>query len=135
MSATTEPLPLPVAALPPWRWRLAKLLALAAVGAAAVAGAERSQGLPFWLAVALGGLLVVAATVVVRPLLPPLFGPILFYDLVSTARRGRQVIVRCAYIAALLVMLFLLYAEWFGRGGDLTGLLSTERIDRNQVTA
>src|SRR5713101_2385104 len=36
-----------------------------------------------------------------------LFGPVFFYDLVCTARRGRLFLLRCIYAAALLVMLFL----------------------------
>jgi ABC-type transport system involved in multi-copper enzyme maturation permease subunit len=124
----------PSAAARPRRlWRAVAIIGLLFLGPPAVVWAFAGWSEPFTFVLLL--LLVGAATAVVRPFLPPLFGPILFYDLVSTARRGRQVIVRCAYIAALLVMLFLLYAEWFGRGGDLISLLSTERIDRNQVTA
>lgn len=44
------------------------------------------------------------------------FGPILFYDLVRSARRGRQPLLRTVYLAALLAMLFLLYVNWFGGG-------------------
>jgi hypothetical protein len=43
-----------------------------------------------------------------------LFGPVFFYDLVRTARRGRSFLLRCIYATALLVMLFLGYSEWFG---------------------
>jgi ABC-type transport system involved in multi-copper enzyme maturation permease subunit len=85
--------------------------------------------------VALAALILVAVILLVRPFLPPLFGPVLVHDLVATARRGRQVLVRCAYLAALLLALFVLYAEWFGRGGDPLDLLTAERIDRNQVSA
>jgi ABC-type transport system involved in multi-copper enzyme maturation permease subunit len=133
MSATAEPMS-PSAAVRPRRlWRAVAIIVLLFLGPPAAVRAFADWSEPFTVVLLL--LLIVAATVVVRPFLPPLFGPILFYDLVATARRGRQVIVRCVYIAALLVMLFLLYAEWFGRGGDLINLLSAERIDRNQISA
>lgn len=34
-----------------------------------------------------------------------LFGPVLFYDLMRTARRGRYLVLRCVYAAALLLTL------------------------------
>jgi ABC-type transport system involved in multi-copper enzyme maturation permease subunit len=43
-----------------------------------------------------------------------LVGPILFYDLVRSARQGRHALFRCLYLAALLVMLFLLYVNRLG---------------------
>lgn len=44
------------------------------------------------------------------------FGPILLHDLVRSARRGRQPLLRTVYLSALLAMLFLLYVDWFGGG-------------------
>src|SRR5262245_21250690 len=44
----------------------------------------------------------------------PLFGPILFYDLIRSARQGRHAIFRCLYLTVLLIMLFLLYVNRFG---------------------
>jgi ABC-type transport system involved in multi-copper enzyme maturation permease subunit len=43
-----------------------------------------------------------------------LFGPVLFYDLVRTARRSRAFLLRSVYAASLLVMLFFCYSDWFG---------------------
>jgi ABC-type transport system involved in multi-copper enzyme maturation permease subunit len=128
MSAPAEPLTLPRAARRAPYWRLL------AIPAVLVVASVFALALDSAAAVAVLALLPVAV-VLARPLLPPLFGPILFYDLVATARRGRYVIVRLAYVAALAVMLFLLYVEWFGKGGDVVGLFTTERIDRNQISA
>jgi ABC-type transport system involved in multi-copper enzyme maturation permease subunit len=55
--------------------------------------------------VILGGLLLVAATVLLRRGWLKLFGPVLFYDMVRSARRGRYVLLRCAYAAVLLLLL------------------------------
>jgi ABC-type transport system involved in multi-copper enzyme maturation permease subunit len=116
--------------LPLWR-----LLAIPA--AVLVGGAAGWFAVPFGPAAIAGALALLLGSVVflLRPLLPPLFGPIFVYDLVGTARRGRYVVVRCLYIAALLVMLFLLYAQWFGKSGGLFELFTAERINRNDVSA
>ena len=42
-----------------------------------------------------------------------LFGPVLFYDLVKTARNGRGVLLRCGYAAALLATLFFVGFSFF----------------------
>ncbi len=41
-----------------------------------------------------------------------LFGPVLFYDLVRTARRRRNIAVRCLYAGALLLLLCWVYFIW-----------------------
>jgi hypothetical protein len=43
-----------------------------------------------------------------------LFGPVLLYDLVRTARRSRSFLLRSLYAASLLLMLFFCYSDWFG---------------------
>lgn len=40
----------------------------------------------------------------------PLFGPVLFYDMVRTARRNRYVVIRTLYAAFLLLLLFWVYS-------------------------
>ncbi|HXG13116.1 MAG TPA: hypothetical protein VNK04_25385, partial [Gemmataceae bacterium] len=63
-----------------------------------------------------------------------LFGPILFYDLVRSARRGRHAFLRCAYLTALLCMLFLLYLNWFGhRGGGIDSLWTGQTLRFNEL--
>jgi ABC-type transport system involved in multi-copper enzyme maturation permease subunit len=41
---------------------------------------------------------------------------VLFYDLIRMTRRTRFFVVRAAYIAALALLLYWQYAEWFGNG-------------------
>src|ERR1700724_1083702 len=62
------------------------------------------------LQVGVVALIAVVARVAVLALMGNPFGPILFYDLICTARRGRYVLIRCLYLSALLALLFLL---WF----------------------
>lgn len=44
---------------------------------------------------------------------PSLFGPVLYSDLVRSARRGRMTLLRCLYALAMLGMLFAFYCKWF----------------------
>lgn len=55
----------------------------------------------------------------------PLFGPVLIYDLVRTARRGRSTVMRCVYLGVLLLAIFLLY-EGHTHGGRGAALLGQE---------
>src|SRR6266700_6276949 len=41
-----------------------------------------------------------------------LFGPVLFYDLVRTGRRTRNILLRCIYALALLFILYTVYLEY-----------------------
>ncbi len=67
---------------------------------------------------------------------PSLFGPILLHDLVSSARRGRYLLIRCLYVAALLVMLFLVYAGAVGRAtGSPLDVFTAASIDTARVAA
>jgi ABC-type transport system involved in multi-copper enzyme maturation permease subunit len=123
--------------LPRWRY-VAAVLVFAALAALAFArgfwGFALWPNEVLWLDGVLLGLMLVSVIVFVRPFFPPLFGPIFFHDLVSTARRGRFLIIRCLYVAALTAMLLVLYAEWFG-GSGLLGLFTAESLKKNQVTA
>src|SRR5271165_790050 len=56
-----------------------------------------------WLALAL------CAAVLLRRGWLKLFGPVLFYDMVRAARRGRYILARCAYAALLLLFLWSTY--------------------------
>ncbi|HKI36360.1 MAG TPA: ABC transporter permease subunit [Gemmataceae bacterium] len=134
MSAAAEPMtPTRLARRLP-RWRYVSIFTLLPLGAATVLAAGNA-GIPVLPLLGIGALCCGAAIVLLRPVLPPLWGPILFYDLLGTARRGRYVIVRCVYVVALLAMLFLLYAKWFGKGQGILGIFTAETIDRNQVSA
>ena len=52
------------------------------------------------------GALGVAAAVLLRRGWLKLFGPVLFYDMVRSARRGRYIVLRCLYAGLLLFFLF-----------------------------
>lgn len=47
-----------------------------------------------------------------------LFGPVLFYDVVRTARRSRYFISRCAYLGVLTAVLCWMYGLWMMRYRD-----------------
>lgn len=42
---------------------------------------------------------------------PPLFGPVLYYDAVRTARRARYTLARALYALGLLGLLAVIYAS------------------------
>jgi ABC-type transport system involved in multi-copper enzyme maturation permease subunit len=112
-------------------WRTLSALALLLCGCA-VLYYLRSL-LTFGERLTAGALLAAAILFLLWPYARYLFGPILFYDLVVSARRGRYVLIRCLYVAALMVILFLLYGKWLGlRGG---GVLGPGTLARNDLAA
>lgn len=125
-----------------WRGAITFLLALLIIGVPAAALAWYGNALVQWQRVGAWialGLLSVA--VIYRLVGGSLFGPILFYDLIRSARRGRHVFFRCLYLAALLSMLFLLYVNFFGSryvtnrfGGDaVEGSWMGQRLSPNEM--
>jgi ABC-type transport system involved in multi-copper enzyme maturation permease subunit len=58
--------------------------------------------------------LALAAAVAVRDLPERLLGPVLFYDLVQTSRRGRYLVLRCGYAGVLLALLAFSYHNELG---------------------
>jgi ABC-type transport system involved in multi-copper enzyme maturation permease subunit len=99
------------------------MLALGVVGGAVAAGFFAGamtvpQQVLLWM------LLAPALAFVLRPAWQPLLGPVVFYDLIRAARRGRHVLFRCLYAGILLVLLYLLYLEIFGnRSGSWIDVL------------
>ncbi len=73
-----------------------------------------------WQQATLWGALLVAAAGLSRAGWLRLFGPVLFYDLVRTARQGRTFLLRVAYALALLAALFFIYSTYL-EPGDLFG--------------
>jgi ABC-type transport system involved in multi-copper enzyme maturation permease subunit len=65
--------------------------------------------LPLPLTASLWGLLLASLAVLLRQRFRQLFGPVFFYDLVRTARRGQQIAHRCLYAGLLLLALLVLY--------------------------
>lgn len=63
-----------------------------------------------------------------------LFGPMLLYDLIRTARRGRHLWFRCLYAASLLVMLYMVYTTWFvGQGFDAATVFTGNALPISEV--
>jgi ABC-type transport system involved in multi-copper enzyme maturation permease subunit len=105
----------PAAAAHPWRDRAAVLLLVTLVGTAAGCS---FLWLTFSQQVVLGGLLLVVVALAARQGWLKLFGPVLFYDLVRSARRLRFVVVRTLYalfISFILCWLFIILV--MERGG------------------
>ncbi|MBL8795963.1 MAG: ABC transporter permease subunit [Planctomycetia bacterium] len=88
----------------------AKLIAWCLV---VVALARWGWDLPSWLMNALWALLLVGTGIAVQRNAAAVFGPVLTYDLVRTARRGRHIWLRIAYAGVLLVMIYLVWTSWF----------------------
>ena len=115
-------------------WRSLAALLLLTSGMAALGGG--ASFLTPWQLAGAGVLLGSAVFALLRPLLPSLFGPILWHDLVGSARRGRHVLIRVAYAGALLFMLFVVYSEWVGRAtGDPLDVFTAASIDKTKITA
>lgn len=60
----------------------------------------------------LWSILLIALAFVLRRGWIKLFGPILFYDVLRTSRRGRYHLVRFLYSLLILVVFYFLYEEW-----------------------
>ncbi|HEV3117982.1 MAG TPA: ABC transporter permease subunit, partial [Gemmataceae bacterium] len=98
---------------PSWLWSLPSSAVSAAL---LLAGA----GCLYWFGKGSGGagllvawaLWLAASVVLLRRGWLRLFGPVLFYDLVSLARRGRYVLLRVEYAFALLFTLYNVYGNY-----------------------
>jgi ABC-type transport system involved in multi-copper enzyme maturation permease subunit len=104
-----------------WAERLGALVLLAAVVSALLLGRRLSVELQ----VMLWALVVLAAAVLLRRGWLKLFGPVLFYDMIRSARRGRYVLVRCAYAGLLL---FFLCCAWASSHGYSMGRQEAARL-------
>jgi ABC-type transport system involved in multi-copper enzyme maturation permease subunit len=91
-----------------WQERIGLGLVLA--GAAAVAFLSRGLSLSYQLL--LWGLLLAALAGVMRRGWLKLFGPVLFYDLVRTARRSRYFLIRSLYLTGVLMLLCWVWMVW-----------------------
>src|SRR4051812_15403659 len=88
-----------------WMSRLVPLCLLAEAGVAWWC----DEFLSVWRRSAVWGLLALAALVAARQGSVRLLGPVAFYDMLRTARRGRYVLLRSFYAAALLLWLLVVY--------------------------
>jgi ABC-type transport system involved in multi-copper enzyme maturation permease subunit len=96
-----------------WQERCIMLAFL--VGAALVGWL--STVVDFWPALTLWTIYFLALTICTRQGWLKLFGPVLFYDMITTARRSRYVVMRLLYAAILLGILCFMYLIASERGG------------------
>jgi ABC-type transport system involved in multi-copper enzyme maturation permease subunit len=113
-------------------WRVGVALALYAA-----ALALSSWGYLLYLGprIALWALLAAAAVYAGRRVLPDLLSPVLFFDLVRSARRGSNTLARVGYILFLMLALFWVYASWFPEGLDWELLWESRRIDARSMAS
>jgi ABC-type transport system involved in multi-copper enzyme maturation permease subunit len=112
-----------------WRERLIGLAFLAAGGLLCLFADSLSVGLQVFLWSAL--LLTLVA--VARAGWLPLLGPVFFYDLVRTTRRGRYAVLRAVYAGALLLFIIALYrvqpvlnrGAWWTTSGGMSRFAET----------
>src|SRR5260370_10618060 len=71
-----------------------------------------AKWLPVSYQLGLWGFWIVLLAFVFRQGWIRLFGPVLFYDLVRTGRRTRNILLRCIYALALLFILYTVYLEY-----------------------
>jgi ABC-type transport system involved in multi-copper enzyme maturation permease subunit len=83
----------------------AERLGIAALLAGAMATVVWRERLTAVQHVFVWGVLGMAAAVLLRRGWLKLFGPVLFYDMVRSARRGRYIVLRCLYAGLLLLFL------------------------------
>lgn len=93
-----------------------RLGGLAVVGAGLAIWALASR-LSLGALVVLWGLFILGAAVLLRRGWLKLFGPVLFYDMVRAARRGRYFLLRCFYASLLLFILFCVWMDTSFHGG------------------
>ncbi len=65
----------------------------------------------------------------------PLFGPVFWFDLVRTTRRGRYALLRCAYLALLLLALFQFYHTFSWGRGTRPALFEGGALGAHDLTA
>lgn len=63
----------------------------------------------------------------------PWLGPLLTFELIRTARRGRGFVVRALYLAGLLSALFVLYVIWFKAPGQALPLFAATDVPLHET--
>jgi ABC-type transport system involved in multi-copper enzyme maturation permease subunit len=113
---------MPFRALAKWvRWSNTRQAWQERLGTAGVAAAAlllwlSADQAPAWAKVLGWAALALVLAVFLRRGWLRLFGPVLFYDLVRSARRSRTFLVRTGYLAILLLVLCWMYLAWVPRG-------------------
>src|SRR5262249_29640708 len=116
----------------PHLWR--PYLPLLGLVAAALLLCTRTLGLSGWQRAGAVAVLLALLPAAWRRSGIRLFRPMLLYDLVRTARRGRHLWFRCLYAAALLVMLYMVYTTWFvDRGFEAATVFTGNALPLSEV--
>jgi ABC-type transport system involved in multi-copper enzyme maturation permease subunit len=102
-----------------------------------------SKQIPVSFQIGIWGLCCIALAFLCRGGWIRLFGPVLFYDLVRTGRRTRNILLRCVYALALLLVLYTVYLEFAnsvemiqangfpGFGGSRVGVFIGQQMTTN----
>src|SRR5713226_6399773 len=93
-------------------WKLWESLSAASLLVFATALVTTSERVPVSYQLGLWGIWIIALAFLFRRGWIRLFGPVLFYDLVRTGRRTRNILLRCVYALALLLVLYTVYMEF-----------------------
>jgi ABC-type transport system involved in multi-copper enzyme maturation permease subunit len=93
------------------RWKPWEMIAAGSLIASAGALLLSAKFLPTSYQIGLWGLWITVLALVFRQGWVRLLGPVLFYDLVRTGRRTRNILLRCIYALALLFILYTVYLE------------------------
>src|SRR5262245_54242451 len=72
-----------------------------------------SRVLPAWQELSLWLIAIIGVVLHIRAGGHPVFGPVLLYDMVRSARRPQLATLRCLYGGLLLATLFSVYCRWF----------------------
>jgi len=89
-----------------------------------------TTALPLWLQGAVWGALLLVGAAVLRRRRVPVFGPVLPFDLVRTARNRRYFFLRALYAGLLFLVLVWIYGSWLvAQGGNLRDLLQPQALD------
>jgi ABC-type transport system involved in multi-copper enzyme maturation permease subunit len=108
---------------------------VAAVLAGAAALAWYGGDLSGWQRVACWSVLGLALAYLQRSGIVRLFGPVLFYDLVRNARRTRTYVLRCGYLALLLLFLWSVVGSQIERRHYYRDEVTSSSIDPQEMAA
>jgi ABC-type transport system involved in multi-copper enzyme maturation permease subunit len=115
------------------RWKLSEVIAVGLLVVFAGALIFFAKRLPTSYQLGLWGLWILALAFLFRQGWIRLFGPVLFYDLVRTGRRTRNILLRCIYATALLFILYTVYLEYSNSIQMLQRMGSIDLGQRNQM--
>jgi ABC-type transport system involved in multi-copper enzyme maturation permease subunit len=93
-----------------------------------------SVPLPGWAVFSFWAAWLLGLAVASGPAVGNFLGPVFFFDMLRSSRRGRHFGLRCAYGVLLLCTLFVAYSSWFRVGLDPHGLFVEETIPATEMS-